>query len=259
MPTERRERVLVTLRPFFVLSGLLALAAGIAPELIAAAPTLRPSTASLDRQNRQALDHGFSFLRDRADLRRFVQNGYLVPVRSNRDFVLHRVSFPYARPEVRSFLEHIGRGFRQECGERMVVTSLTRPLDHQPKNASDRSVHPTGMAVDLRYPWSARCRGWLEHTLLHLEAQGTLEASLERRPRHYHLAIFPRPFARLLARGEGIVPRIGTGGTYRVARGDSLWKIARRHGVDIHQLRWANKLRGNLIKPGQILRIPADR
>lgn len=258
MPTDRRNRVLAMLRPAVILAGTLTLAIATVPELIAAGPTLRPSSASLDRQNRQARAHDFSFLRNPSEVRRFVQRGYLQPVRSNRDYTLHRVSFPYARPEVRAFLEYVGRGYRRACGERMVVTSLTRPRSHQPRNSSWRSVHPTGMAVDLRYPRRGTCRRWLEGTLLDLERAGTIEASYERHPPHYHLAVFPKPFARFLARG-GDLGKAAAGSTYRVARGDSLWNIARRHGVAVHRLRAENGLRSNLIKPGQVLRIPADR
>lgn len=260
MPTERRERVLAFLRPAAIVASLAALAISLVPSLDASGPTLRPSRASLDQQNSQARAHDFSFLRDPSEVRKFVQNGYLVPVRSNNDFELYRVSFPYARPEVRAFLEHVGRGYRQACGERMVVTSLTRPRSHQPRNASRRSVHPTGMALDLRYPRRTSCRSWLENTLLHLEAKGTIEASFERSPAHYHLAVFPRPFAQLLARGNAVETRLAAGGsTYRVARGDNLWQIARRHNVDVHRLRSANQLHDNLIKPGQVLQIPVDR
>ncbi len=42
--------------------------------------------------------------------------------------------------------------------------------------------------------------------------------------------------------------------TYRVRRGDSLWEIARRHGVSVTQLRRWNGI-GTRIYPGQRIRI----
>jgi len=42
----------------------------------------------------------------------------------------------------------------------------------------------------------------------------------------------------------------------RVKRGDTLASIARRHKITVADLRAANRLRGSLIRPGQILRIP---
>lgn len=57
---------------------------------------------------------------------------------------------------------------------------------------------------------------------------------------------------------------IGSGGgdgerQYRVRRGDSLWKIARRFGIDIEDLKSWNDITGNTIRPGQQLRVLADR
>jgi hypothetical protein len=179
--------------------GILAAAAIlVAGTLFAPAPaveaqSLRGSAASLDRQNEQASLHGFSYLRTPAEVRNFVEQGHLVPVTPNRDFDLHQVSFPYARPAVQVFIERLANQYRSACGEKLVVTSLTRPISNQPANASSRSVHPTGMALDLRRPANARCRSWLESTLLTIESEGVIEAIYERNPPHYHVTVFPTP------------------------------------------------------------------
>ena len=175
----------------------------------------------------------------------------------SRGFIVKNdVSFPYARPEVELFAQRLGRQYKQACGEDLVVTSLTRPANRQPRNASDRSVHPTGMAVDLRYPWNQACRRWLESVLVSLEKQGVLEATLERRPRHYHVAVFPRQYAayveQLTARGIG-GPQLQE---YRVRRGDSLWQIARSHGTTVDEIRAVNGLRGSQIYVGQVIDVP---
>jgi membrane-bound lytic murein transglycosylase D len=44
---------------------------------------------------------------------------------------------------------------------------------------------------------------------------------------------------------------------YRIQRGDNLTVIARRHGVTVNQLRQANGIRGDRIRAGAVLRIPA--
>lgn len=48
-------------------------------------------------------------------------------------------------------------------------------------------------------------------------------------------------------------------GSYRVRSGDSLWSIAREHGVSIEELRSWNGLTGNKIVPGQELKIGAQQ
>ncbi|MCH7891249.1 MAG: LysM peptidoglycan-binding domain-containing protein [Gemmatimonadetes bacterium] len=221
---------------------------------------LRGSEASVTRAFARAEDHDFTFLRNGAQVQRFVAAGYLVGLRSSRDFVLHDVSFPYGRPEVKLFVERLGGQYRRACGEQLVVTSLTRPLSEQPHNASIFSVHPTGMAVDFRTSLNSVCRYWLESTLLYLEAAGVLEATRERRPSHYHVVVFPKPYAAYVSEVLANV-RSGNPGAatsrYMVRDGDSLWAIARRHGTTVPELRAANDIRGSRIYAGQLLTVPA--
>lgn len=234
----------------------------------ACAQSLRGSSASLDRQNRAARDHDFTFIDTGSRIRHFAEQGWLVRLRSNDDFILHAVSYPYTRPEVALFVERLGAQYRASCGEQLVVTSLTRPTTRQPRNASDRSVHPTGMAVDLRYSRTPACRRWMENVLLDLERAGLVEATRERYPAHYHVAVFPRQYAAYVSElldGEDV--RVATAvaaeplekASYTVRRGDSLWTIARRTGTSVDELRALNDLRGSRIYAGQVLEVPASR
>lgn len=227
------------------------------------AQSLRGSTSSLDRQNRQARAHDFTYLADLPHVRRFTDAGLLVRLSGNKDYTLKDVSFPYARPEVRLFVERLSSQFRDACGEKLVVTSLTRPKANQPRNASQRSVHPTGMAVDLRRHNTSSCRKWLEAVLLSLEGSQVLEVSLEQHPPHYHIAVFPKPYANYVERITGTPLRTPreTGGfvdlvDYTVGRKDTLWHIARRHGTTPEQIQATNGLRSSKIFPGQRLRVP---
>ena len=179
--------------------GVCALLAANAAE----AQTLRGSRASMDRQFSVAVQHDYSFLDNAKDVSKFVTLGLLVPVRSGTHFELAEVSYPYARPGVRTFIDRLSSQYYAACRERLVVTSLTRPTVKQPRNASDQSVHPAGMAVDLRISRSTKCRNWLEKTLLALEKNGVLDATRERRPAHYHIAIFPQQYLTYVARLDG--------------------------------------------------------
>jgi hypothetical protein len=253
----------------------------------AEAQTLRGSRAKMQTQNSVARQHDYSFLRTASDIRRFVDLGLLVPVRGNADYALASVSFPYARPAVRTFVERLGSQYRRACGEKLVITSLTRPSANQPRNASPLSVHPAGMAVDLRVPRNSTCRRWLENTLLQLDRQGVVSAIRENNPPHYHVAVYPTPYlhyvqrltngreaVRLAARepetnaqrstvavaAASVAPgRAGPDATlvYRVNRGDTLWGIARRHNTTVDTLKELNRLSSARIVAGQTLSIPA--
>jgi len=228
------------------------------------AQSLRGSPASLDLQNQIAREHDFTYLRTPDDVRSFVSLGYLVPVRANRDLDLHQVSFPYARPEALIFLERLASQYRQACGQKLVVTSLTRPMSNQPANASPRSVHPTGMAIDLRISTDQRCRNWIENTLLQLEATGVLDVTRENNPPHYHVALFPRQYvtyvASLDARFAESVASLASEedegiefAQYRVRSGDTLWTIAQRLGTTVEEIRQHNELTTSRIYVGQVI------
>jgi LysM repeat protein len=246
------------------------------------AQALKGSRTAMRKQNNVAQNQDYSFLRTTGDVREFVEKGLLVPVEGNSFLKLADVSFPYTRPAVKTFIQRIAPQYKEACGEKLVVTSLTRPLSRQPSNASELSVHPAGMALDVRSSRRSSCRRWLEGTLLSLEGKGVLEATRERRPAHYHVAIFPAAYlsyvenltgdTKLAARTnkpqEGIklavaekpnyasMVSVSTGQRYKVRRGDSLWTIAKKHGVSVVELKEANGLRGSTIRVGQKLTIP---
>jgi nucleoid-associated protein YgaU len=234
--------------------------------------TLRGSPESVDRIHRQALTHGLDFYPSAAAIRQAHERGTLVRLEPNADFQLADVSYPYVLPEARTFVLRLAGQYRAACGEKLVVTSATRPTSMRLANSVDKSVHPTGMAIDLRKPTNSRCLTWLRNTLLSLEATGVLEAVEERNPPHFHVAVFPRQYFQYVS-GRAPQPRVsGTAlmtraptptpnptRTYRVREGDSLWTIARRNNVSIEEIQRANNLRSTRILAGQTLVIPSAR
>jgi hypothetical protein len=230
---------------------------------LAAADALRGSKASIGLQVRIALENDFTLLDTSSEVRRFVALGRLVRVTENSDLRLSGVAFPVARPEVRTFVRRLASQYRRACGEKLVVTSLTRPKSRQPTNAHRRSVHRTGMGVDLRRSRNARCRSWLERVLRSLEKRGVIEATREHRPSHYHVAVFPKRYRHYVVQLEGnagsgrVVAARGDSQRYSVRDGDTLWEIARRHGTTVLRLRRANRLSGKTIVAGQSLWIPS--
>lgn len=160
----------------------------------AEASGLKGSLTSMRNQHAVALSEDYTFLRTPKQVRHFAAEGRLDTVPGNADYRVNKVSFPYARPEVVSFIERLAREYRQETGELLVVTSLTRPTANQPGNSHRLSVHPAGMAVDLRVPFKPSQRKWLEARLLAFEEAGVLDVTKERNPPHYHVAVFPGEF-----------------------------------------------------------------
>lgn len=236
---------------------------------------LRGSKASVQRMYDQARDHRLTFYENSAQLREAIGLGRLDQLDGNDDYRLHQVSFPYVVSSTRVFVERLASQYRTACGEQLVVTSATRPESRQPSNSTEKSVHPTGMAVDLRKP-SGRCLSWLRSTLVALEKAGVLEATEEHHPVHFHVAIFPLQYTSYL--GDQLEMRVASATPepvrtreparqverrraaerrYRVQSGDTLWHLARRYGTTVAQLRSLNHLRSSTIKPGQTLVLPS--
>lgn len=236
----------------------LSLLPGLAPG--AASQSLRGSRASVDRMYRHAVDNGIYFYKTGDGLRTAAREGRFARLSPNADYTLSGVSYPFVRPSTLTFVERLAAQHRAACGERLVVTSAARPKSMRLLNGASRSVHPAGIAVDLRRPTNSRCAGWLRRTLLQLERNGVVEATEERSPPHFHVAVFPDPYVRYVrARGGAVRVAAATaesGGSYRVRRGDSLWGIARRHSVTVDQLKAANGMSSSLLREGQSLRIP---
>jgi hypothetical protein len=170
----------------------------------AGAAELRGSRGSMEHQHGIAVGLDYGFIATPSQVKQYVAKGQLEPVKGNADFQLSGVSFPYARTEVRLFVERLGAQYHAETGDPLVVTSLTRPTALQPSNASPLSVHPAGMAVDLRIPPNAKDREWLERTLLELEAEGVLDVTREQHPPHFHVAVFPDAYRAHVARLDSV-------------------------------------------------------
>jgi hypothetical protein len=247
---------------------LLAAAAvlGLIPQRPTGAQSLRGSRASIDRMYRRARAERLSFFETPTRVRKAVAAGLLVSLAPDSSVVLYQVGYPFVRPATRTFVRRFAALYLAKCGEPLVVTSAVRPATRQPANSTTRSVHPTGMAVDLRKPQVPACLRWLRTVLLGLERARVLEVTEEFAPAHFHVAVFPSPYARYaLARAKAearvrLASRAATlAGTtaYRVRDGDTLWDIARTHDTTVDEITTANDLTGETIQPGQELTIPS--
>jgi hypothetical protein len=156
--------------------------------------TLRGSRAAVDHAWRQAKRDGLAFAHSRREIERGARAGdYVRLSQSTRAYRLRGVSVPFVRPTTRAFVARFGADYRRSCGEPLTVTSAMRPTSMHLANSVDKTVHPTGMAVDLRIPQRSGCRAWMRSALIGLERQGVVNATEERRPAHFHVVVYRAP------------------------------------------------------------------
>ena len=253
-------------RPHNTTGLLLAGAAlcALAPVRPCIGQSLHGSTASVNRMYRHARAEKLAFYETSRGIRKAVAAGRLVRLVPDDDFDLRKVSYPYVRSTTRTLVERLGRQYRAACGEQLVVTSAVRPATRQPANSVARSVHPTGMAVDLHKSDDPECRAWLRATLRELEGEGVLEATEEFSPPHFHVAVYPTAYRRYVAmrtRDDASVQLASSGAsdvvTYIVRRGDTLSEIAEAHDTTVSAIVHVNHLDGSDIQAGQTLLIPS--
>lgn len=229
---------------------------------LAAAQSLHGSRASIERMYHHARAEHFCFFATPSSVRRAVASGSLVRLLPDSDFTLHAVAYPYVRPATLTFVHRLAAEYVAACDEPLVVTSAVRPEDRQPGNSTAHSVHPTGMAIDLRKPDDGDCRRWLRSTLLDLEDAGVLEATEEFAPPHFHVAVYSTPYTRYVASIAHTDTRVAAmptraPSTYTVRDGDTLGDIAREHDTTVDALQSANGLDDDdVIHPGDELKIP---
>ena len=165
-----------------------ALSAALAGDLTA--QSLRGSQEGVDHLYLVARASGLQFYATVSSARRAVAAGEFVQLNGNNDYMPKtRMSLPYATAETRAYIEQLAAEYHSACGERLIVTSALRPMSRRPRNGSVKSVHPTGIAFDVRKPKRRMCRDWLRQLLLQHEREGAIEATEEFRPPHFHVVV----------------------------------------------------------------------
>lgn len=250
--------------------------------------SLRGSKASVEKMYDFAQRHRYPFYLTPATLDAAIARGRLVPLTGDENYELTRgVGFSYATAEAREFITQFAPQYLAACGAPLTVTSAARPMSRQPRNANPHSVHPTGIAVDIRRPYPGPCLTWVRTALAQLESRGFVEATEEHHPAHLHIAVLRAPGARFtlpdLTNGVVVarqVPPPGTpivatangevslspaasatsdsrGRVYLVRQGDTLWEVAQKTGVSVKALADANHRSPRAaLKPGTTLLLP---
>jgi uncharacterized protein (DUF2249 family) len=145
-----------------------------------------------------ALRYRYPFYLTPTNIDQAVEQGRLVALPGDSTYELTRgVGFSYSTREAKQFVTLFAPQYLAACGTPLTVTSAARPMSRQPRNANPHSVHPTGIAVDIRRPPPGPCLKWVRGALAELEAGGLIEATEEHHPVHLHVAVLAAPGARV--------------------------------------------------------------
>ncbi|MEP6989496.1 MAG: LysM peptidoglycan-binding domain-containing protein [bacterium] len=246
---------------------------------------LHGSKESVDKMYEFALSHRMPFYLTPTNVDDAIARGRLVALTGDSTYELTRgVGFSYSTREAKQFVLAFAPQYLSACGVPLTVTSAARPLSRQPHNANPRSVHPTGIAVDIRRPPPGPCLTWVRGALASLESRGIVEATEEHHPIHLHVAVLVPPGGKLLlpnlvttvvarqpvaaepvrtatsAAANGDVSLAGPKPphTYLVRTGDTLWDIANRNGVTVSELTRLNgRAATAALRPGTALVLPS--
>ena len=251
---------------------------------------LHGSKESVEKMYSFAVSHRMPFYLTPTNVDKAIADGRLVALTGDSTYELTRgVGFSYSTREAKQFVLAFAPQYLAACGVPLTVTSAARPMSNQPHNANPHSVHPTGIAVDIRRPPPGPCLTWVRGALAALEERGVLEATEEHHPVHLHVAVLVQPGAKVLlpnlvrtvvARQIPVAPAVpatvtASGGevtlashaaanakqprTYVVRQGDTMWDIANRTGVTLEDLKRANGASASTLRPGATLTVPAAR
>ena len=253
---------------------------------------LHGSKQSVEKMYEFAISHHMPFYLTPVNVDDAIAKGRLVALAGDSTYELTRgVGFAYSTREAKQFVLAFAPQYLAACGVPLTLTSAARPMSNQPHNANPHSVHPTGIAVDIRRPSAGPCLTWVRGALATLEESGVVEATEEHHPVHLHVAVLVPPGAKVrlpnlvktvVARQQTMPPvpvtqaavataavpanaKVAAGAkdaaqvprSYTVRQGDTMWDIANRTGVSMAELKKANAHVAPALKPGTTLVLPA--
>ncbi len=225
---------------------------------------LHGSKESVEKMYSFAVSRRMPFYLTPTNVDQAIVDGRLVALTGDSTYELTRgVGFSYSTREAKQFVLAFAPQYLAACGAPLTVTSAARPMSRQPHNANPHSVHPTGIAVDIRRPPPGPCLTWVRGALADLERRGIVEATEEHHPVHLHVAVLVQPGAKVLLPNlvRTVVARQASSSlkarSYVVRQGDTLWDIANRTGVTLEDLERANGRSKRMLRPGTTPARPA--
>lgn len=148
-------------------------------------------TSSL-QQHSYALKQNLTFVTSAAEYQTLIAQGHFVRLKGPHLQVLAKR--PYALPSTVSFMQEMSAAYQATgCGQ-VVVKDAVRLMSERPPNGSWYSVHPAGMAIDIRIRYIApECADWLRMYVRQKEAAGAVDGTHELHPEHLHIVVPLQP------------------------------------------------------------------
>jgi hypothetical protein len=149
--------------------------------------------------------YGFDLTYSSDEFWAMVNRGMFVHIKSSPDIPL-KVIFgtPFVLPSTARFTRRLAYAYSEGgCGD-LYVTGGGRFRTF--RNSSEFSVHPAGMAVDIRIRGlSEDCKQLLYRELYQAEADRVADVTEERWPAHLHVVVIPPPVELLAETGANSV------------------------------------------------------
>lgn len=143
-----------------------------------------------ERQFEYAKAHEIPFMDSEVEYQRNVRSGYFVLL-SHPDITIS-ARRKYVLPQTANFIYRVAHQFRKAGCNRLHINGAGRLTTERPKNGSVHSVHPVGMALDLKViNLSKNCHTILWNILHEYEAGQEADSTRELHPEHFHVVVIP--------------------------------------------------------------------
>jgi hypothetical protein len=148
------------------------------------------------RQLEYAQARGIPLMNTEEEYQSSVRSGRFVRL-THPNLEVNEQTRPHVLPATAQFIYEVAEQFgRADCG-RLRVNGAGRLTSERPTNGSRDSVHPAGMALDLRViNLSERCYAVLSELLHEAERERRADVTREWEPEHFHVVVIPEQTAR---------------------------------------------------------------
>lgn len=144
--------------------------------------------SSSQQQLGYAQEQQLPFMGTEAEYQTRISSGYFVRLES--PFMEVHARRPYALPSTVVFVAELAREYYAAGCGLLVVKDALRLTSERPSNGSLYSVHPAGMAVDIRTKYiPTECADWLRAYTSQKEAEGKVDGTQEWKPEHLHVVV----------------------------------------------------------------------